>query len=445
MKKRIWLLSLMLVVALVLGACAPATEEATQVTEPPPAEETEPEPVETEPEPEETEPEETEPEPEETEEGPTILIWTDETRAPIIEDLAGSYAAEIGVEIDVVQLGFGDVRDQMQVAAPSGEGPDIFIGAHDWLGQLVANGLVAEIDLGGKEESFFGPALDAYTYQGVLRGMPYATENVAFFCNPDLLEEYADGERPETWDDVYELAGTIEANSGGEATAWTIQSNDPYHLFPLMSAYGGYIFAFTEAGYDPTDVGIDSEGSLQAAQWLEDMATAGYVEAGVDYDVMHQLFFQEQVACIGTGPWALPDIRDSGVAYEIGKYPAGDETEGRPFLGVQGFMVSAFSENQLLAQTLLNEVFATDEFMQALYDVDPRPSAWNQVRGATEDPDLAAFAEAGEEGLPMPAIPEMNAVWTAWGDAQELVISGEVGGEEAFTNAAEQIRDQLAE
>jgi maltose-binding protein MalE len=67
------------------------------------------------------------------------------------------------------------------------------------------------------------------------------------------------------------------------------------------------------------------------------------------------------------------------------------------------------------------------------------------VRDAIEDPDLAAFAEAGEAGLPMPAIPEMSAVWTAWGSAEELIISGELGGQEAFEQAAQQIRDTIAE
>jgi len=83
--------------------------------------------------------------------------------------------------------------------------------------------------------------------------------------------------------------------------------------------------------------------------------------------------------------------------------------------------------------------------MQAVYDADPRPSAWMPVREATDDADLAAFAEAGSEGLPMPAIPEMSAVWTAWGDAQELVISGSEPGVDAFENAAEQVRSQIAE
>ncbi len=67
------------------------------------------------------------------------------------------------------------------------------------------------------------------------------------------------------------------------------------------------------------------------------------------------------------------------------------------------------------------------------------------MREATDDPDILAFAQAGANGLPMPAIPEMSAVWTAWGDAVVLVTQGTVTAEEAFTTAAEQIRTLIAE
>jgi arabinogalactan oligomer/maltooligosaccharide transport system substrate-binding protein len=52
---------------------------------------------------------------------------------------------------------------------------------------------------------------------------------------------------------------------------------------------------------------------------------------------------------------------------------------GAPFLGVQGFMVNAFSKNQLLAQTFLQTFVATDATMQAFFDQDPRISAWLPV------------------------------------------------------------------
>jgi maltose-binding protein MalE len=52
------------------------------------------------------------------------------------------------------------------------------------------------------------------------------------------------------------------------------------------------------------------------------------------------------------GPWALDRIRASGVPYAVAPFFPDD---GAPFLGVQGFMINAFSENILLAQTFLTE------------------------------------------------------------------------------------------
>ena len=369
-----------------------------------------------------------------------LVVWADELRAPIISDLGNQFAADLGVTLVVQEMGFGDIRDQLAIAGPAGEGPDIIIGAHDWLGQLVNNGLVAPIDLGAKQGEFLDAAVDAFVYEGQLYGVPYATENIAFFCNPELADS-----APTTWDEVMALAEELEASSDGETTAWTIQTNDPYHYNPVMNSFGGYVFAETDAGYDPNDVGLDSEGALAAGAWLQEMAEAGHLQPDVDYDVMHAMFTSGQVACIGTGPWALSLIRDSGVAYTINAFPSGGVQAGRPFLGVQGFMVSAFSENQLLAQTVLSEVFSTTEFMQAMYDADPRPSAYLAVRESTTDEDLAAFATAGADGMPMPAIPEMSSVWEAWTNAITLTITQQQDSAEAFATAADQVRTLIAE
>ncbi|MFU8772699.1 MAG: sugar ABC transporter substrate-binding protein, partial [Anaerolineales bacterium] len=418
-------------------ACAPAATPTPEPTQPPAA--TEP-PVATEP------PAPTQPpvatEPPAPTDAPMVelVVWADETRSPIIDTLGNQFAQEFGVRLVVQQMGFGDIRDQLAVAGPAGEGPDIIIGAHDWLGMLVINGLVSPIDLGAKEAQFLDAALFAFTYEGDLYGVPYATENIAFFCNPELVDP-----APTTWDEVMALAEELEADTGGSVTAWTIQTNDPYHYFPVMNSFGGYVFGFTDEGYDPSDVGLDSDGAIAAAEWLQAMAEAGHLQPDVDYDVMHALFTQGNVACIGTGPWALGLIRDSGVSYTINQYPAGDVGRGQPFLGVQGFMISAFSENRLLAETILIEIFSTTEFMQAMFEAEPRASAYLSVRDAIDDADLAMFAEAGAEGFPMPAIPEMASVWEAWGNAKELVITLQQSGEEAFSTAAEQVRELIEE
>ena len=443
MNKKIWsLISLLLIATLILAACGTpaATEPPPAATEPlaaptePMAEPTEPmvEPTEA---PAATEPAATEPaaatEPVEA----GLTIWADETRAPILSDLAADFQAQYGVGLNIQQLGFGDIRDQLKVAGPAGEGPDIIIGAHDWLGELVTNGLLAPIDLGDKQDQFDEGALNAFTYEGQLYGMPYAIENVALYRNTELVPE-----APETWEEVQEIAAQLEAD-GTVTQGYVLQQGNPYHFYPIQSAFGGYVFGRdAEGNYDPDDVGIDSEGSIAAAEWLDQMVKEGHLQPEVGDDVMNEMFESGEAAMLVTGPWYLQRYRDANVPYAISNIPAGPAGEGRPFLGVQGFMISAFSNDPVLAQAFLTEYVATEETMQKLYETGQRASAFLPVQAGIDDPDLAAFAEAGANGDPMPAIPEMSAVWTAWTDAITLIFQQQQAADEAFTNAAEQIR-----
>ena len=130
-----------------------------------------------------------------------------------------------------------------------------------------------------------------------------------------------------------------------------------------------------------------------------------------DYETAHSLFETGQIPFLMAGPWALDRIRASGVPYAVAPFFPDD---GAPFLGVQGFMVNAFSENALLAQTFLTEFVATEETMQLFYETGLRPSSLKSVLANTDDPDLKAMGEAGANAMPMPNIPEMGSVWSAW-------------------------------
>ncbi len=373
--------------------------------------------------------------------GPTLTIWTDDTRSGPLTELGEAFEEENGIAVEVVELPFGEIRDQMKTAAPAGEGPDLIIGAHDWLGELVLNGLLEPIELDDKEDLFLESAINAFTYEGELYGVPYAVENVAFVRNTDLVPE-----APETWDDVREISAEL-VESGESEYGYVIQENDPYHFFPVQTAFGGYVFGFDEGeGYNPQDVGIDNEGSIEALSWLSDYVEAGLMPAGLDYGSMHQLFFDGDAAMMITGPWAITDIETSGVPYAVSAIPGTEDVEnGRPFLGVQGFMVNSFSENKQLASLFLTEYIATEDAMQAIFDAGDRPSAFIPVRENTESEVLTSFGEAGVNGLAMPAIPEMSAVWSSWGNAVALVVQGSADAQTAFEDAATTIRDSISE
>ncbi len=364
----------------------------------------------------------------------TLKIWADDTRAPILQAFAADFRAKYNVELVIEDLGtVQDIRTPMITAAPAGEGPDIFIGVHDWLGALVESGLVTPLDLGDKRDEFVESALEAFTYtDGKLYGVPYATENLGFFYNTELVTE-----PPTTWDKMLEIGRALQAD-GKVKYAIAIAGDPGYNSLPMQTAFGGYVFGVDANGaWNPDDVGLDSTGMITAVTWMKKAVDEGLMPNTTDYETGHQLFETGQIPFLMAGPWALDRIRASNVPYAVAlAFP----DNGAPFLGVQGFMVNAFSENVLLAQSFLTEYVSTPEFMQQIYETGLRPSAFKSVLATTDDPDLKAMGEAGVSAIPMPNIPEMGSVWSAWNNGISLALTGDQTPEQSMKDAADQVR-----
>jgi maltose/maltodextrin transport system substrate-binding protein/arabinogalactan oligomer/maltooligosaccharide transport system substrate-binding protein len=449
MLKKVWsLITLLMVASMVLAACATPTAEPTQAPEPTTAAEpTEaPKPTDTEaPKPTDTQAPEPTKAPEATAtEAPTeapvalgtLRIWADDTRAPILQDLAPQVMEAYQLEL-VVELK-SSIRDDFQVAAPVGEGPDIIVIAHDQAGTLVENGLLAPVDLGDKAADFAEVALGACTFDGVLYCMPYATENMGFLYNTELVAE-----APATWDDVVTVGEALMAE--GKATYIMAATGTTYDMYPLMTSFGGYIFGKDDAGnWNPQDLGLDSEGMIAAVKWLSDNVAKGNLPTDWDWANNHALFETGEVPFIMAGPWALGRIRESGIPYAVTNFPAGPAGEGYPFAGTQGFFINAGSENALLAQAFLTEFVATEEVMLKLFEVGQRPPAYLPALAKVEDVDLVAMAEAGVNATMMPAIPAMGSVWGNWNDAVVLARDGKQDAETAMKEGATKVRSLIS-
>jgi maltose-binding protein MalE len=371
----------------------------------------------------------------------TLTIWSDAGRLPALEALGEAFTEAYSVPVRIQTMGFGDVRNNLQLGGPAGEGPDIIVGAHDWLGQLYGNGLIAPLEVSDELLANLDPvAVRAFTYDGQLLGLPYSTEAIGVYYNTDLVPEL-----PGTWAEMVELSQQlVEEGNAERGLAIPNGTGDPYHHAPLFTGFGGYVFGLDAAGnYNPEDVGLDSEGGIAAMQELNRLVEADVLNPAVDYGVAENLFHEGKLAIWITGPWALGGIRESGVPYAVAPIPTMSDTP-RPFVGSQGFMINAFSVNQLLAQAFLTEFVATDEGMQLLYDAVPFIPAWTPLRETIDDQDLVAFADVVANGDPMPAIPEMSAVWTAWGNAITLVYQGQADPETAIREAADAIRAEIA-
>lgn len=371
-----------------------------------------------------------------------LTLWVyDDGRLEVLNQLGEQFKEEYGVGLSVEVVDLGEIRSTMSLGASSGEGPDMVIIPHDNLGPLVENAVAAPIDLGDKAEFFLPNAIDGFTYNGELYGVPLAVENIGFFRNTDLVPE-----APATWAEVEEVGAALFDE--GKIDSVIGFPDLTYNIYPVYTSFGGYIFGRDADGnFTTEDIGMNNEGMVKGLTWVQSLIEQGLVSENIDWEASHVLFETGRSAFIMTGPWAINRFQTAGVPYAISAFPAAEEggEPGYPFLGVQGIVVNANKDNVLLAQTFAVDFLATEEHFQAIFDAEPRPSAWASIFEAATDPDTKGFNEAGVNAVPMPSIPAMGYVWDAWVNAGALVAQGESSPQEALDGAVEQILAQIEE
>lgn len=353
----------------------------------------------------------------------SITVWVDADRAGVLEQAAEDFTSDTGVEVRLVQKEFGEIRDQFVQQVPSGQGPDIAVGAHDWLGVLVTNGVVAPVELGDSTGDFEQVAIDAWSYEGQTYGVPYAIENIALLRNTDLVAE-----APTSYDDMIakgQAAGTDYAFLVGLDP----EAADPYHLYPFQTSFGAPVFGTNADGsYNAEDLQIGNEGGQAFATWLASQGAAGtgVFNTNITGDLARENFVSGSSPFFLTGPWNVPAAIEGGLNIAVDAIPSAGGQDAQPFAGVQGFFLSSESTNRLAANEFLVNYIGSEEVQTALYEVGGRAPALTAAFDAAvaSDPIVAGFGEVGANAVPMPSIPEMGAVWEYWGVTEAAIING---------------------
>lgn len=359
----------------------------------------------------------------------TLTMWVDEDRSQAMRTFAEAYARHSHSRIEVVVVEHEELRDSFLSAHAGGLGPDLLAGPHDWTGELVEAGAVAPVDIDPRQDAgLFTPgALEAVTYEGQVHGVPYATENLALIRNTDLV--------PQEPSSIEELVAEGEelVRSGSAEQVLSVQQGqegDAYHLHPFFTSAGGYLFGEDTSGDpDPSELGVASPDSVSAFERLAELGEdgSGVLRRSTDADNAADLFVSAAAPFLLTGPWNVPAIQEAGVPYEVGPLPGfEDGGPARSLVGVQTFFVASGAADPDLAEHLATTFLSDPELSVILHEADPRMPALDEALDTVSewDPDLEGFERAGENGVPMPAIPEMDAVWTPFGQAGADVIGG---------------------
>jgi len=356
----------------------------------------------------------------------TLVVWVDANRAAAIKDVVADFESDNGVTVKLVQKEFGDtLREDFIKQAPTGKGPDVVVGAHDWLGSWVQNGVVAPLTVDNASD-FEEVATQAMSYEGQQYGLPVSIENVALIRNTDL-----DPNAHETFDEMI-AAGQAVVAAGKAEFPFIVQlgpNADPYHLYPIQTSFGAPVFGTNADGsYNPDDLQLANAGGDAFAAKLAEWGSTGVLNINVDGDIAIETFVDQKTPYIITGPWNLDRIKEAGINYSIENVPSAGGQPSTPFVGVQGFFVNSKSKNALLANKFVVNYLGTEAVQTAIFEAGGRaPALKSAFEAAQSNADVAAFGEVGAAGVPQPSIPAMGQVWGDWGATEAALISGTAG------------------
>lgn len=371
-----------------------------------------------------------------------ITVWTDIERKPAIDPVAAQFTKDTGVPVKVVTKDFSTVDQDFIAQVPTGKGPDVIVSPHDKLGSYVAAGVVAPLELGDVASKLAPVAVQAVTYDGKVYGMPYSIENIALVRNTELVSD-----AQATYDDVIAVGKASKAKYP-LVLGLSPEQGDPYHMYPFQTSFGNSVFAQNADGsYDGSKLTIGDDAGVKFAEWLSTQGKSGngVFNANIDGDKAKQLFLDKESPYFVTGPWNIPDIKKAGIKYAIDPLPSAGGQDAKPFLGVNAFFLSSKSTNALAATNFIVKYLSTDDAQLALYKIGGRPPALLSAyeTASAEDADIKALGVIGQNGVPMPAIPQMGSVWSDWGNAELKIIKGDKDPAGVWKTMAENVQKKI--
>ncbi len=358
-----------------------------------------------------------------------VVVWHPyrggEQRA--IEEIAARFSAERHVNVTLLAIPYEAYLAKLEAAIPRGNGPDVFLGPHNRLGEYLLHRLVEPVgdalpddDVAAYEEK----AVSAITYDGKRWAVPLASKCVALYVNLDLGPE-----PPRTLEQLAQRKSALPVG------VWPLvyEAQSVFYHAAFLHAYGGKLFADEQFAM----VGASAETSLEKVRELTEQGIVPQEPSG---DLVKQLFASGKAAAAMSGPWLAGDLESArDLHYRVVPLPTIAGSPMRSFLTVEGAFLTAdgarSSDARAFARALGSDAAARTRAETGKQVVATR-SFWES--GAAAAPSmgtLRAFHDAEADAIPMPVSIAMNPVWVPAEDALKKVIRGESRAKAALDEA----------
>ncbi|MCD1649228.1 maltose/maltodextrin ABC transporter substrate-binding protein MalE [Marinobacter adhaerens] len=348
-----------------------------------------------------------------------LLVWINSDKGfNGLAEVGRRFEQETGIPVTVATP--DDLTSQYDHYGYSAKAPDIVIWPHDRFGSWINEGHLTPIEPSETIRDSIAPfAWQAVSVGERVYGYPIAMEVVSLLYNRQLVET-----PPRTLKDVAALGRRLK-KQGIDAISWDYRN--VYFSWPILAGSGGYSFGAEGFVYDLSDVGVATEGAIEAVTGIRSMIEQGVLAGDADYGSMMEGFKAGDVAMIINGPWAWSELRDAGIDVGIADVPTTTGEPGRPFVGVLAAGISAVSTNQGIARQFLEDYLLTEQGLHALNNDKPLGAVahLDVVDTLREDPFIDHTFRSASRGEIMPNIPEMKRFWDLMTHRFSSMLSGE--------------------
>jgi arabinogalactan oligomer/maltooligosaccharide transport system substrate-binding protein len=356
---------------------------------------------------------------------PELTVWADDQRTDVLDDFSDEFLRQHGVSVRFETRPIETMQADFLSAAMSGQAADVLVGPHDWIGRLIERRAIEPFSLSKqRRDAFVGRALEAMTVDGLIYGIPYASDSVALLRNTDLAPD-----APRTFEEM--ISHGRELCRNGQCTdpaAIQVGSGDGFYIYPLFTSAGGRIFPQTRDGKWDADV-IAGAASSAAFQRLAQLGEKGegILRREVDRDTAVAMFTSGRTAYLVSAPWSFGPARAANMSFAVSEVPPFEGGEPpRSVVAFHGFFLASAGKNKSIAQELILDYLTRLEVALALYSSQPRPPALKiALQKVSSHADAALYRRQTEAGDIIPSTAGIADVWASFHQAEVAAVRGE--------------------
>ena len=199
-----------------------------------------------------------------------ILVWADETRGPnLVKTLAAKSDWVSGYTIKVRTFSSFDALKAAVDAATDLTGPDIIVGANDWVATGAKNGKLAPLTLtAAQKANYTANNFFDLTYKGKLYGIPLDINNVAMIYNENLVSK-----APKTFGEMVSYYKANKDSKGLVAGLCIAGGGMSWGAHSVFSALGGNAYVMKNGSVDAAAAPVGADFVKNVKALLIDPAT----------------------------------------------------------------------------------------------------------------------------------------------------------------------------